>query len=148
MDLQVEGVQAELTRRDIGSAAPRRNSDTSDTSAAAKFFRRSMLTRGQLGGLDQRAGQAGAGACQGCGITAGASARLDSGTSREAPTAGACKAIPHRPFSRAEIAKPPMWEIKAEAIEKLLVSVLCEVIRFQGGAIECCGPRRDLTLKR
>ena len=37
MDLQVEGIQAELTRRDIGSAAPRGNSDTS---AAAKFFRR------------------------------------------------------------------------------------------------------------
>ena len=40
MDLQVEGIQAELTRRDIGSAAPRGNRGNSDTSAAAKFFRR------------------------------------------------------------------------------------------------------------
>ena len=39
-------IQAELTARAIGIVAPRENIDTSDGSAAAKFFRRSMLAQG------------------------------------------------------------------------------------------------------
>ena len=39
-------IQAELTSRDIGIIALRENIDTSDGSAAAKFFRRSMLAQG------------------------------------------------------------------------------------------------------
>ena len=39
-------IQAELTARDIGIVALRENIDTSDGSAAAKFFRRSMLAQG------------------------------------------------------------------------------------------------------
>ena len=39
------GIQAELTERDIGIVAVRESIDTSDGSAAAKFFRRSMLAR-------------------------------------------------------------------------------------------------------
>ena len=39
-------IQAELTGRDIGIVAIRENIDTSDGSAAAKFFRRSMLAQG------------------------------------------------------------------------------------------------------
>ena len=39
-------IQAELTGRDIGIVAVRENIDTSDGSAAAKFFRRSMLAQG------------------------------------------------------------------------------------------------------
>ena len=35
-------IQAELTARDIGIVALRENIDTSDGSAAAKFFRRSF----------------------------------------------------------------------------------------------------------
>jgi hypothetical protein len=43
-----EGVrsQAELTRRDIGIVAIRENIDSREGSAAAKFFRRSMLAQG------------------------------------------------------------------------------------------------------
>ena len=39
-------IQAELTRRDIGIVAIRENIDTREGSAAAKFFRRSMLAQG------------------------------------------------------------------------------------------------------
>ena len=39
-------IQAELTGRNIGIVAIRENIDTSDGSAAAKFFRRSMLAQG------------------------------------------------------------------------------------------------------
>ena len=39
-------IQAELTGRDIGIVALRENVDTSDGSAAAKLFRRSMLAQG------------------------------------------------------------------------------------------------------
>ena len=39
-------IQAELTGRDIGIVAVRESIDTSDGSAAAKFFRRSMLAQG------------------------------------------------------------------------------------------------------
>ena len=39
-------IQAELTGSDIGIVAVRENIDTSDGSAAAKFFRRSMLAQG------------------------------------------------------------------------------------------------------
>ena len=39
-------IQTDLTRRDIGIVAIRENIDTSDGSAAAKFFRRSMLAQG------------------------------------------------------------------------------------------------------
>ena len=39
-------IQAEPTFRDIGIVAIRENIDTSDGSAAAKFFRRSMLAQG------------------------------------------------------------------------------------------------------
>ena len=39
-------IQAELTGLDIGIVAVRENIDTSDGSAAAKFFRRSMLAQG------------------------------------------------------------------------------------------------------
>ena len=39
-------IQAELTGRDIGIVAVRENINTSDGSAAAKFFRRSMLAQG------------------------------------------------------------------------------------------------------
>ena len=39
-------IQAELTGLDIGIVAIRENIDTSDGSAAAKFFRRSMLAQG------------------------------------------------------------------------------------------------------
>ena len=39
-------IQAELTERNIGIVALRENIDTSDGSAAAKFFRRSMLAQG------------------------------------------------------------------------------------------------------
>ena len=39
-------IQADLTRRDIGIVAIRENIDTGDGSAAAKFFRRSMLAQG------------------------------------------------------------------------------------------------------
>ena len=39
-------IQAELTGRDIGIVAIRENIDTSDGSAAAKYFRRSMLAQG------------------------------------------------------------------------------------------------------
>ena len=39
-------IQAELTGRDIGIVAIRENIDTSDGSAAAKFFRRSLLAQG------------------------------------------------------------------------------------------------------
>ena len=39
-------IKAELTERDIGIVALRENIDTSDGSAAAKFFRRSMLAQG------------------------------------------------------------------------------------------------------
>ena len=39
-------IQAELTGRDIGIVAVRERIDTSDGSAAAKFFRRSMLAQG------------------------------------------------------------------------------------------------------
>ena len=39
-------IQAELTRRDIGIVAIRENIDTREASAAAKFFRRSMLAQG------------------------------------------------------------------------------------------------------
>ena len=44
----VDGVriQAELTEQNIGIVALRENIDTSDGSAAAKFFRRSMLAQG------------------------------------------------------------------------------------------------------
>ena len=55
-------IQADLTEQNIGIVALRENIDTSDGSAAAKFFRRSMLAQGGLpGGLDQRAYQAGPG---------------------------------------------------------------------------------------
>ena len=39
-------IQAELTRRNIGIVAIRENIDTREGSAAAKFFRRSMLAPG------------------------------------------------------------------------------------------------------
>ena len=39
-------IQADLTGRDIGIVAVRENINTSDGSAAAKFFRRSMLAQG------------------------------------------------------------------------------------------------------
>ena len=39
-------IQADLTRRDIGIVAVRENIDTQEGSAAAKFFRRSMLAQG------------------------------------------------------------------------------------------------------
>ena len=39
-------IQAELTGRGINIVAVRENIDTSDSSAAAKFFRRSMLAQG------------------------------------------------------------------------------------------------------
>ena len=39
-------IQADLTRRDIGIVAVRENIDTREGSAAAKFFRRSMLAQG------------------------------------------------------------------------------------------------------
>ncbi len=39
-------IQAELTGRDIGIVAVRENIDTTDGSAAAKFFRRSMVAQG------------------------------------------------------------------------------------------------------
>ena len=39
-------IQADLTERNIGIVALRENIDTSDGSAAAKFFRRSMLAQG------------------------------------------------------------------------------------------------------
>ena len=39
-------IQAELTRRNIGIVAIRENIDTREGSAAAKFFRRSMLVQG------------------------------------------------------------------------------------------------------
>ena len=39
-------IQAKLTGRDIGIVAVRENIDTTDGSAAAKFFRRSMLAQG------------------------------------------------------------------------------------------------------
>ena len=39
-------IQAELTRRNIGIVAIRENIDTREGSAAAKFFRRSMLAQG------------------------------------------------------------------------------------------------------
>ena len=39
-------IQAELTRKDIGIVAVRENTDTREGSAAAKFFRRSMLAQG------------------------------------------------------------------------------------------------------
>ena len=39
-------IQANLTRRDIGIVAIRENIDTREGSAAAKFFRRSMLAQG------------------------------------------------------------------------------------------------------
>ena len=39
-------IQAELTGRDISIVAVRENIDTSDGSAAARFFRRSMLVQG------------------------------------------------------------------------------------------------------
>ena len=39
-------IQAELTRQDIGIVAIRENIDTREGSAAAKFFRRSMLAQG------------------------------------------------------------------------------------------------------
>ena len=39
-------IQAELTGRDIGNVAVRENIDTTDGSAAAKFFRRSMVAQG------------------------------------------------------------------------------------------------------
>ena len=39
-------IQAELTGRDIGIVAVRENINTSDDSAAAKYFRRSMLAQG------------------------------------------------------------------------------------------------------
>ena len=38
-------IQAELTRRNIGIVAIRENIDTREGSAAAKFFRRSMLAQ-------------------------------------------------------------------------------------------------------
>ena len=49
-------IQAELTGRDIGIVAVRENIDTSDGSAAAKFFRRSMLAQGayQLDSASER----------------------------------------------------------------------------------------------
>ena len=47
-------IQAELTGRDIGIVAIRENINTSDGSAAAKFFRRSMLAQeGLPSGLRQ-----------------------------------------------------------------------------------------------
>ena len=39
-------IQAEITRRNIGIVAIRKNIDTREGSAAAKFFRRSMLAQG------------------------------------------------------------------------------------------------------
>ena len=39
-------IQAELTLRNIGNVATRENIDTWEGSAAAKFFRRSMLAQG------------------------------------------------------------------------------------------------------
>ena len=39
-------IQAELTRRDVGNVAIKENIDTREGSAAAKFFRRSMLAQG------------------------------------------------------------------------------------------------------
>ena len=39
-------IQADLTRQDIGIVAIRENIDTREGSAAAKFFRRSLLTQG------------------------------------------------------------------------------------------------------
>lgn len=39
-------IQAELTGRDLGIVAVRKNIDTSDGNAAAKFFRRSMWAQG------------------------------------------------------------------------------------------------------
>ena len=39
-------IQAELTRRNFGIVAIRENIDTREGSAAAKFFRRSMLAQG------------------------------------------------------------------------------------------------------
>ena len=55
-------IQAELTGRDIGIVAVRENINTSDGSAAAKFFRRSMLAQGayQVGSASER-DQAGVG---------------------------------------------------------------------------------------
>ena len=49
-------IQAELTGRDIGIVAVRENINTSDGTAAAKFFRRSMLAQGayQLDSASER----------------------------------------------------------------------------------------------
>ena len=73
-------IQAELTGRDIGIVAVRENINTSDDSAAAKYFRRSMLAQGAYpGGLGQRADQAGVGAGSGQREESWASTSFDPG---------------------------------------------------------------------
>ena len=51
-------IQAELTRRNIGIVAIREDIDTREGSAAAKFFRRSMLSQGayQVDSVSERIG--------------------------------------------------------------------------------------------
>ena len=93
-------IQADLTEQNIGIVALRENIDTSDGSAAAKFFRRSMLAQGGLpGGLDQRAYQAGTGPGPGRREAAGTPARPDPGAGGAVPPddGGGRGAAAHRP---------------------------------------------------
>ena len=73
-------IQAELTGLEIGIVAIRENINTSDGSAAAKFFRRSMLAQGRLPGrLGQRTDQAGVGPGPGRREASRAPTGIDSG---------------------------------------------------------------------
>ena len=102
-------IQADLTERNIGIVALRENIDTSDGSAAAEFFRRSMLAQGAYQvdwtseriklGLDQRAHQAGTGPGPGRRETAGTPARPDPGAGGAVPPddGGGRGAAAHRP---------------------------------------------------
>ena len=93
-------IQAELTERNIDIVALRENIDTGDGSAAAKFFRRSMLAQGayQVDSTSERI-KPGAGPGPGWREAAGTPARLDPGAGGAVPPddGGGCGAAPHRP---------------------------------------------------
>ena len=82
-------IQAELTAHDIGIIALRENIDTSDGSAAAKFFRRSMLAQGayQVDSASERI-QAGAGPGPGRWEARRTPTGVDPGTGRAVPQDG------------------------------------------------------------
>ena len=93
-------IQTELTERGIGIVAVRESIDTSDGSAAAKFFRRSMLAHGayQVDSASERI-KLGLDRARASGEASRAPSGFDPGAGRTVPPDG-CRGFgiaPHRP---------------------------------------------------